>query len=385
MTAGRLAASAHSVTGGTALGSGSEAMPRATGSTSGAGDPQRGEPQLAGHVGRAEQAVARDVVRARRTGADRAQLEGLAHVVLVHQLEQEVRHRSGDAHGQRGQGPTGGTHQRREQRRDVGLGPDGVRPDHDRRPQQVQVEPGQVGHLLGDAGLELGLLLGVEQVGRRAGRPVLVHAQRVVGVEAVRRDRRGVHEPPRPGRARGAEGVDGAVDVDLAGDLARRGAGDEEGEVDDHVGPVEGLLEGGAVADVAAPVLHLRPAVLGRVERAAGDADDAPDPVVGLQPGHEAEAERAGGSGDRDRQRRVGPAGGRALALGRALAPGRALRAALGRRVVRIRRTLGRALAPPRSRRVRIRPHGRTVARPGWPGCARVTPGPHGPGHRPGA
>ncbi len=51
----------------------------------------------------------------------------------------------------------------------------------------------------------------------------------------------------------------------------------------DDVGAVERLAQRVGVADVALPVLHLRPAALGRVEGTAGDADDPGDPVVVLE------------------------------------------------------------------------------------------------------
>ena len=68
----------------------------------------------------------------------------------------------------------------------------------------------------------------------------------------------------------------------------------------DDVGAPEGLLERIRLADVALPVLHLRPAALGRVEGTAGDADDPVDPVVVLEQRDQAGAERARGAGDRD-------------------------------------------------------------------------------------
>jgi hypothetical protein len=73
-------------------------------------------------------------------------------------------------------------------------------------------------------------------------------------------------------------------------------------EVDDHVRTGEGRPQRLLVADVALPVLHLRPAVLRRVERPPGDPDDAVDPRVVLQQRHEAEAEGAGRAGDGDGQ-----------------------------------------------------------------------------------
>ena len=68
----------------------------------------------------------------------------------------------------------------------------------------------------------------------------------------------------------------------------------------DHVGPGEGVAQGRGVADVAATVLQLRPAVPGRIERAPGDAHDPRDARFGLQQGHEAEAEGAGRPRDGD-------------------------------------------------------------------------------------
>jgi hypothetical protein len=70
--------------------------------------------------------------------------------------------------------------------------------------------------------------------------------------------------------------------------------------VDDHVGTPERLLEAGGIADVAPPVLHLDPAVVGGVERAPGDPDHVSDPWVGLEQWEETEAECAGGTGDGD-------------------------------------------------------------------------------------
>ena len=63
--------------------------------------------------------------------------------------------------------------------------------------------------------------------------------------------------------------------------------------MDDDVGAVERLAQRVGVADVALPVLHLRPAALGRVEGTAGDADDPGDPVVVLEQRHQPRAEGA--------------------------------------------------------------------------------------------
>ena len=76
----------------------------------------------------------------------------------------------------------------------------------------------------------------------------------------------------------------------------------------DDVGAVEGLAQRVGVADVALPVLHLRPAALGRVERTAGDADDPRDPVVVLEQRDQAGAEGAGRAGDGDGQPALAPA-----------------------------------------------------------------------------
>ena len=88
--------------------------------------------------------------------------------------------------------------------------------------------------------------------------------------------------------------------------VAAVGAGDEEGEVHHHVRAVERPLEHGLVTDVAPPVGHLVPAVLGGVERPAGHADHHRDAVVILQQRHEAEAEGAGRASDGDGEPRVG-------------------------------------------------------------------------------
>ncbi len=61
------------------------------------------------------------------------------------------------------------------------------------------------------------------------------------------------------------------------------GPGDHERQVDDDIGTGERLTQRVLVAHVALPVLELRPAVLGRIERAASDPDDPLDPGVGLE------------------------------------------------------------------------------------------------------
>ena len=150
--------------------------------------------------------------------------------------------------------------------------------------------------------LELRLLLGVEQPGGGPHRPLLGHPDRIVGVEAVGRHRGGIDEAAGAGRGRGPEGVQRAVDVDRPDRLARRGPGHQERQVNHHVGTGERVPQRIGVADVPAPVLHLRPAVRGRLERAPGDAHDPRHPVVGHQQRNQAEPERAGRAGHRDRQ-----------------------------------------------------------------------------------
>ena len=80
-----------------------------------------------------------------------------------------------------------------------------------------------------------------------------------------------------------------------------------------HVGTAERVLQGSGVADVPAAVLHLRPAVGGRIERAPGDTHDPRHPVVRLEQRDQAEAEGSGRAGHRDRQ--VSLAAGHGLTL----------------------------------------------------------------------
>jgi hypothetical protein len=123
-------------------------------------------------------------------------------------------------------------------------------------------------------------------------------------VEAVGRDRGGVHEPPSSGGRGGAEGIEGALDVD------RPGGGlvapdDEEGEVYDDVRAGEGIAQGVGISDVTAAVLHLRPALLGRVEGSARHSHHLRDAAVGLQQGQESVAEGPGGAGHGNGQVRL--------------------------------------------------------------------------------
>jgi hypothetical protein len=157
--------------------------------------------------------------------------------------------------------------------------------------------------------LDLRLLAGVEEMVRGPHRPVLGEQRRVVGVEAVGGHRGRVHEASGAGGSGRPEGVERAVDVDAAGGGRRGGAEHLEGEVDDHVGPGERGLQRGRVPDVAPPVGQLGPAVPGRVERPAGDADHMRDPLVRLQQWDQPEAERAGRTGHRHGELRSGGAG----------------------------------------------------------------------------
>ena len=177
-----------------------------------------------------------------------------------------------------------------------------MRPEHDGRAQQVQ--GGSVGRR--GPGLqqvfEPGLLLGIEQPGRGAGRPVLGHSDGVVPVEAVSGHRGRVDEAARAHRRGGVEGVERAVDVDRLYGLTGRGAGHLERQVHHDVSMAKRVTQHLSVADVAAQVLRLRPAVRCGVERVACDAGHVRHPVVGLEQGHKAEPQGAGHAGHRDRQ-----------------------------------------------------------------------------------
>lgn len=186
------------------------------------------------------------------------------------------------------------------------LGPQRVRPNDDRRTQQVEGQVGVSGRLLGDQVLQLGLLLGVEQPVGRADRPLLGHRRRVVVVKPVGRHRGGVDEALGAGGGRRSKSVEGAVDVNGTDRLPGCGPGDHEGEVDDDVGAVEGLRQRVGVPHVAPAVGHLRPVVRRRIERPAGHADDLFDAVVGLEQRHQPKAERAGRPGDRHGQPGLG-------------------------------------------------------------------------------
>ena len=85
----------------------------------------------------------------------------------------------------------------------------------------------------------------------------------------------------------------------------------------DGVGAGKRTRERVGLADVALLVLHLRPALAGRVKRAPGDADHALDARVGLQQGHQAVTERPRGTGDGDDKRVLGGGHAAILTVGR--------------------------------------------------------------------
>ena len=152
---------------------------------------------------------------------------------------------------------------------------------------------------LGQRALDLGLLARVvEGVGAARG-DVLGERKRVLVVEAVGGDGRGVDEPARAaGGDGGLEDVARAAQVDLVRVAGR--AHDDEGEVDDDVGLGHEVVDGGTVEHVALAVLRLRPAALVGVEVATGHAEDAIDRRLGLERGDEGLADLAGRSGDGD-------------------------------------------------------------------------------------
>ena len=150
--------------------------------------------------------------------------------------------------------------------------------------------------------LEFGFLLRVEEPLIGPGRPVLGHADRIVGMEAIGGGRRRVDEPRHADPRRGPEGVEGAVDIDGSGDLGRGRPGDQEGQMHHDVGTFEHFREGVDVADVALVVGHLRPAVIGRIEATSGDAAHPRDPPVSLKQRDESEPKSAGRPCHRDGQ-----------------------------------------------------------------------------------
>src|SRR5262249_45822211 len=92
----------------------------------------------------------------------------------------------------------------------------------------------------------------------------------------------------------------GAVDVDCANRVGRCRAGDHERQVYDDVAAAECLAQRVGIANVAAAVLDLRPAVLQWVERTPRDPDHAADPRVRLEQRNQPEAKSSRGPGDGD-------------------------------------------------------------------------------------
>ena len=185
-------------------------------------DRQRGEAELARDVGAGQHALAGDVVGPGRAGGDDALQEGLADVVLADELQRSDGTSTGSGTGELW---TSSPRRRPSWRGRSGtrlLGADRVRPEDDRRAQQVQIELRMGLRLSVQEALDLGLLLGVEEMRRRTRGPFLGDALGVVAVEAVGGDRRGVDETLRAGRGCGPERVERPFDVDRADRLARR-------------------------------------------------------------------------------------------------------------------------------------------------------------------
>ena len=185
-------------------------------------DRQRAE--LPGHVGRGEDAVAGDVVgaraaRRRRCTARSARPTSSSWMNCI---------RCSGTNTGTGSGSRRGRPNSLRPERGQRAGQDVLAADRRSGPSTTggrsrkSASSGCAAGLAREQLLQLGLLLRVEQPGRRPGRPVLVDRRRVVGVEAVGRDRRGVDEPAGPGGRRGPEGVERAVDVDRPGRLAAR-------------------------------------------------------------------------------------------------------------------------------------------------------------------
>ena len=167
MIDGRVATSTHSTAGGR-KGSSDRRHERARGDArEPRRDRQRGEAELARDVGAGQHALAGDVVGPGRAGGDDALQEGLADVILVDELHAQRRDEHGQRHGRAADELAEAAAQLREALGQEALGADRVRPEDDRRAQQVQVEL-RMGLRLGvQEALDLGLLLGVEEVRRR--------------------------------------------------------------------------------------------------------------------------------------------------------------------------------------------------------------------------
>ena len=262
---------------------------------------QRQHAELARERAGRDDPVGRDVVGTGRTGGDDAQQQRLSHVRFVHKLHGQFRCR----HRERGPaGPPGrSSGQRSERAARQALGAHGVRA-RARCTGAAGTGPGcRVRRGPGpQQAFELGFLLRVEQPGGGAYRPVLGHPDRVVPVKAVSGHRGRVDEAARSGRHGGVEDIERAVDVDRPDRLTWRGTGHLERQVDHDVRAAERVAQQPGVAHVAPPVVRLRPAVRGGVERAPCDACHVRHPVVGLKQRHEAESQGAGRPGHRDRQ-----------------------------------------------------------------------------------
>lgn len=184
-------------------------------------DRQRGEAELARDVGAGQHAVAGDVVRPGRARSDDALQEGLADVVLVDELHGKRRDERWQRHRRAAHEHAEAPAQLREGFGQELPGADRVRPEDDRRAQQVEVELRTGARLGVQEALDLRLLPGVEEVRPGTRGPVLGDSLGVVAVEAVGGDRRGVDETLRAGRGCGPERVERAVDVDRSDRLAR--------------------------------------------------------------------------------------------------------------------------------------------------------------------
>ena len=263
-------------------------------------DGQREHAELTRDRAGGDDPVGGDVVGTGRTSGDDALQQRLPHVRFVHELHRQFRRQDRERNPA---GPPGQCADRRPERpARQALRADDVRAQHDGRAQQVQ------GGCTGPRGprpqqvFQPGLLLGVEQPSGGAYRPGLGHSGRVVPVKAVSGHRGREDEAADAGRGCGVEGVKRSVDVDRLDRLAGGVAGHLERQVDHDVSVAERVAQHLGVADVAAPVLRLRPAVRGGVERAPRDARHTRHPVICLKQGHEAEPQGAGRAGHRDRQ-----------------------------------------------------------------------------------
>jgi len=202
-------------------------------------------------------------------------VEGLADVGLVDELQRLRRRHRGKRDRERPEQPGEAARQQPQRAGDrVLAGAHGVRAEDDRRPKQRDLDVGVLGGGLEQEPLDLGLLAGVEEPFRAAGRPVLSHPDRVVGVEAVGGDRGGTDEAPHARARGGVERVHRPLDVDRAQRRVRGVAVDRGRKMGDRLSSHEALGQRVAVADIATAVDELEPAVMRRVEGPPRDADD---------------------------------------------------------------------------------------------------------------